>query len=124
VKYESYILLTLINFKLKSCACAGPYGQYLLGISDELAEAYIQVLYKKDKNSERNDWNSNELEIFKPGFTRFNLVFFLENERVDFIIHAVKFIAEHGWRFLPFYDFNIKTAAFTHSKSQVCFSHF
>ena len=91
----------------------------MLGISDELAEAYIQFLYKKDKNSPRSDWNSNELEIFKPGFTRFNLVFFLENERADFILHAIKFVAEHGWRFLPFYDFNIKTGAFSHSQAQV-----
>ena len=116
------LLTTKVNWisvvKLR-CACAGPYGQYLLGISDELAEAYIQFLYKQEKNSSRHDWNSNNYEIFKPGFTRFNLVFFLENERADFILNAIKFVAEHGWKFLPFYEFDIKSGSFKHSKSQV-----
>jgi hypothetical protein len=38
--------------------------------------------------------------LMKPGFTRFNLSYFASDEEVDYILNAVKFIAEYGWMFL------------------------
>jgi hypothetical protein len=37
----------------------------------------------------------------KPGFTRFNLSYFASNEEVDYILNALEFIANDGWKFLP-----------------------
>ena len=106
--------------ELNSLKCAGPYGQYLLGISDELAAQYIQFLYMRDENSKRiGDWTTKNYEIFKPGFTRINLIFFLEQDQIELILNAIKFISEHGWKLLPFYEFNIVTGEFKHTNSKV-----
>ena len=37
----------------------------------------------------------------RPGFARLNLPYFMNKETIDFILNAVEFIAEHGWKFLP-----------------------
>jgi len=36
----------------------------------------------------------------KPGFTRFNLSYFVTAEENEYILNAVEFIANHGWKFL------------------------
>ena len=92
------------------CACAGPYAQDLLGINHDLADKYASFLYETSNLC----WKSNNVEIFKPGFTRFNLPFFFDELNVDFVLNAVKFVAKHGWKFLPYYDFDIKTGEFNH----------
>ena len=38
---------------------------------------------------------------FRPGFTRLNLPYFYSNETIEFILQAVLFVAEHGWKLLP-----------------------
>ncbi len=37
----------------------------------------------------------------KPGFTRLNLSYFIGDDEVNFILNAIDFIAQYGWRFLP-----------------------
>lgn len=39
--------------------------------------------------------------LMKPGFTRFNLAYFISDDEVEYIIKAVKFVSTDGWRFLP-----------------------
>ena len=39
--------------------------------------------------------------VFRPGFSRLNLAYFLDDETVDFILHAVDMVATHGWKLLP-----------------------
>ena len=39
--------------------------------------------------------------LMKPGFTRFNLAYFIDDAEVDFILEAVKFVSTDGWRLLP-----------------------
>jgi selenocysteine lyase/cysteine desulfurase len=39
--------------------------------------------------------------LMKPGFTRFNLSYFASDEEVDYILNALEFIANDGWKFLP-----------------------
>lgn len=101
------------------CACAGPYAQYLLGINNETAEAYMQMLYKKDEKSVNNEWVSNSLEIFKPGFTRLNLPFFYDDAKIDYILNAIKFVCENGWKFLSLYTFDITSGEFKHRTFKV-----
>ena len=121
--FVTALLNDLFGIQSRSgCACAGPYGQYLLGISDELYDDLIQILYTHDdfKTEGRINCTSNDLEIFKPGFTRFSLAFFFDDAKVDFILNAIKFVAKYGWKFLPSYDFDIATGEWKHKNLQVC----
>ena len=41
------------------------------------------------------------LLIFRPGFVRFNLAYFMDGDTVDFVLQAVRMVAMHGWKLLP-----------------------
>lgn len=113
--FVTKLLNDLFGIQSRSgCACAGPYAEYLLGISEELAEKYLTSLSHQNEASARKDWESSKIEILKPGFTRFNLPFFFDESRVDYILEAIKFVCEHGWKFLPQYNFSVETGKFTH----------
>ena len=45
----------------------------------------------------------------KPGWVRLNLHYSMTTAEVDYLAEAVKFVAEHGHKFLSRYEFNIKT---------------
>ena len=53
--------------------------------------------------------------IFKPGFTRLNLAYFLEDRTADFVIEAVAMVAEHAWRLLPQYRYTASTGEWRHA---------
>ena len=53
-------------------------------------------------------------EILKPGFSRLNLPYFASDDEIRFILDAVSSIAQHGWKMLPQYRFNIQTAEWHH----------
>mmetsp|Transcript_23623 Transcript_23623/g.31664 ORF Transcript_23623/g.31664 Transcript_23623/m.31664 type:complete len:174 (+) Transcript_23623:1439-1960(+) len=76
------------------CSCAGMYGLKLLGIDDDLGNVYLGALYEG-------------LELVKMGYTRLNFSYFF-NDDVDYICHALEFIAKFGWFFLPNYEFEMK----------------
>lgn len=38
---------------------------------------------------------------FRPGFTRINLPYFLDEDTLNFALGAVKLLSEHGWKLLP-----------------------
>jgi selenocysteine lyase/cysteine desulfurase len=78
------------------CSCAGPYGHTLLGIDDEtslLIRAAVQ----------------QGLEGIKPGWVRLNLHYSFTEEDLDFLLRAVRFVAQHGAAFLRTYGFNFNT---------------
>jgi selenocysteine lyase/cysteine desulfurase len=106
------------------CACAGPYAHYLLGMDQELAKAYEQVLVQDeriDRTHLRIRHDTSKAEIVRPGFVRLSLAYYISEQRVDFILEAVKFVCEHGWKFLPQYIFNLETGEFRHRNLQVLF---
>jgi len=37
----------------------------------------------------------------KPGFTRLNLSYFVNDQEIDYILNAIEFLAYHAWKFLP-----------------------
>lgn len=39
--------------------------------------------------------------VCRPGFTRINFPYFLDEDALDFTLEAVKLVAEHGWKLLP-----------------------
>ena len=114
--FVTKLLNDLFGIQSRSgCACAGPYGHYLLGIDEELGEKYHNKLVIKDKSSK--DYISAKNEILKPGFTRFNIPFFLTDFQFNFILNAIAFISEHGWKFLPLYEFQKDTGKFWHNET-------
>ncbi|NOY25097.1 MAG: aminotransferase class V-fold PLP-dependent enzyme [Oligoflexia bacterium] len=74
------------------CSCAGPYGHRLLGIDLATSHAFEQEILAG-------------CEGIKPGWVRLNFNYFISEATFQFIVEAVVFIAEHGWKLLPLYDF-------------------
>jgi len=82
------------------CACAGPYGLELLGITEVAAEFEEEL--------------SNKVELVRPGFTRLNLHYTLSTGELEFVLSALEFVCEHGWKFLPLYSYFIDTGEWRH----------
>ncbi|XP_013390956.1 uncharacterized protein LOC106159276 [Lingula anatina] len=104
------------------CACAGPYAQDLLGISEDLATKIEDILVEDrrlDRVHLRRYREYSEREILRPGFSRINLPYFMNDECVEFVLDAVKMVAEHGWKLLPQYTFNPETGEWRHKQHQV-----
>ncbi|EKX42601.1 hypothetical protein GUITHDRAFT_73788, partial [Guillardia theta CCMP2712] len=78
------------------CSCAGPYAQKLFNISPTSALCLEQTVLQGE-------------EGIKPGFIRINFNFFISPHVARFLIDAVLFVAEHGWKLLPFYKLDVNT---------------
>ncbi|KAG8055558.1 hypothetical protein GUJ93_ZPchr0001g33028 [Zizania palustris] len=78
------------------CACAGPYGHRLLGISPARAKAI--------KSAVEMGYHG-----VRPGWTRVSLAYYTSTEEAEFVLDAVDFVASFGHRFLPLYDFDWET---------------
>jgi selenocysteine lyase/cysteine desulfurase len=85
------------------CSCAGPYGHRLLGID-------------LDKSHEFEREIARGCEGIKPGWVRVNFNYFISDQVRDFILDAVHFVADQGWRFLPYYRFDTQTALWRHRR--------
>lgn len=104
------------------CACAGPYAQDLLGIDEDLALRYEELLAENrmlDRTLLRRYTEHSEREVLRPGFVRLNLSFYLPDADVDFVLEAVRQVARDGWTLLPQYVFNPETGEWKHSRHQV-----
>jgi len=78
------------------CACAGPYGHRLLGITPGRAKSIKSTV---------------ELGYLgmRPGWTRVSLAYYTSMQEAEFVLDAVDFVASFGHRFLPLYSFDWKT---------------
>ncbi len=83
------------------CSCAGPYGHRLLGIDLATSRHFEEAI-------------SCGIEGVKPGWTRVNFNYFISEFVFDFILHAVLWVADHGWKLLPYYEFEPLTALWLH----------
>jgi hypothetical protein len=88
------------------CSCAGPYGHRLLGIGLERSHQFEREITKGH-------------EGIKPGWVRVNFNYFISEPVFDYIVEAVQFVAEHGWKFLPDYRFNPETGLWRHKRGLV-----
>lgn len=79
------------------CSCAGPYGHRLLGIGLERSHAFEELI-------------ARGCEGIKPGWTRINFNYFIENEVFDYLVEAVSWVAKHGWYLLPLYEVDLVTS--------------
>lgn len=62
------------------CACAGPYAHRLLDIDCHQSEMIRADILAGD-------------ETLKPGWTRLNLSVLMDNDKADYVIHAVDELA-------------------------------
>ena len=83
------------------CSCAGPYGHRLLGITGETAERY--------RGAVRGGAHG-----VKPGWCRVGFHVTMDDAEADYLVAAVAFVATHGERFLPLYDFAVEAGTWTH----------
>jgi selenocysteine lyase/cysteine desulfurase len=108
-------VVTLLNdlFGIQArggCACAGPYAQELLGMTPDQIATYEALLLEDERLDRvhlRRRGEHGDREVLRPGFVRFNLPWFMADAEVDFVLDAVAFVAEHGWKLLPLYKLNM-----------------
>jgi selenocysteine lyase/cysteine desulfurase len=84
------------------CSCAGPYGHRLLGIGPDRSSRFRKAI-------------ESGCEGIKPGWVRVNFNYFCEDEVFEFLVEAVRFVADHGWKLLQLYDFEVETGLWRHS---------
>jgi hypothetical protein len=99
-------VVTLLNdlFGIQTrggCSCAGPYGHRLLGIDLVHSQAYEREILRG-------------CEGIKPGWTRINFNYFISTRVFEFLLDAIEFVADHGWRFLPLYRFAPESGLWHH----------
>ncbi|MEH6443641.1 MAG: aminotransferase class V-fold PLP-dependent enzyme [Oceanospirillaceae bacterium] len=75
------------------CSCAGPYGHELLDLSIADSEAIEGQLHEG-------------YMVLRPGWTRLNFNYFIDEQTFEYILGALTLVAEHGWRLLASYQFN------------------
>ncbi|CAM0882874.1 unnamed protein product [Alopecurus aequalis] len=86
------------------CACAGPYGHRLLGITPARSKAIksaVQMGYQG----------------VKPGWTRVSLAYYTSTREAEFVLEAMDFVASFGHRFLPLYTFDWKSGDWCYNHS-------
>src|SRR5690606_24020667 len=83
------------------CSCAGPYGHRLLGIDLETSMEFEREIQRG-------------CEGVKPGWVRVNFNYFISEATFEFVLDAVAFVAEHGWKLLPHYRFSAEAGTWHH----------
>ncbi len=109
--YHPRFITTLLDdlFGIQSragCSCAGPYGHKLLGIDDEKAEEFRAVIAEGHCG-------------IKPGWCRVGFHYLFDEAEVAYLLEAVEFIAENGFKYLPLYRFDSTTGLWTHKQPQL-----
>ena len=101
-KFVTVLLNDLFGIQSRAgCSCAGPYGHRLLGIDQPTSELY-------------RDWVRKGFQGIKPGWCRVGFHYSMDDAEAQFVIDAVEFVAHHGHRFLPLYDFDAATGMWSH----------
>jgi selenocysteine lyase/cysteine desulfurase len=101
-KFVTVLLNDLFGIQSRAgCSCAGPYGHRLLGIDQPTSELY-------------RDWVRKGFQGIKPGWCRVGFHYSMDDIEAGFVIDAVEFVADQGYRFLPLYDFDPATGAWSH----------
>ena len=101
--FVSAVLNDLFGIQSRGgCSCAGPYGLHLLDIDRPERARLMRALVEEGQEQER------------PGWTRLNLNFFLSEEETDYILQAVRLVAEHGHKLLPFYKHETSSGMWNH----------
>ena len=101
-KFVTVLLNDLFGIQSRAgCSCAGPYGHRLLGIDQPTSELY-------------RDWVRKGFQGIKPGWCRVGFHYAMDDIEAEFVMDAVEFVADRGYRFLPLYAFDPETGAWSH----------
>jgi selenocysteine lyase/cysteine desulfurase len=87
------------------CSCAGPYGHRLLDIDEEKSSKIKNIILKG-------------FQGIKPGWTRVNFHYTIDESEFSFILDAIEFIAKYGKFFIQEYTFNVKTGDWIHNNAE------
>lgn len=87
------------------CSCAGPYGHRLLGIDLTTSKSFECAIVAGN-------------EGIKPGWVRVNFNYFITDTTFRFLLDAVHFVAQHGWKLLPDYRFDLATGQWHHRRGR------
>lgn len=105
-KFVTALINDLFGIQSRAgCSCAGPYGHRLLNIDNELSERYRKAV-------------QGGYCGIKPGWCRVGLHWVMDDAEADFVIGAVRFIGEHGHRFLSLYDFDLCSGAWSYRNAE------
>lgn len=111
-KYVTTLLNDLFGIQTRAgCSCAGPYGHRLLGIDAARSEQYRACILEGAGG-------------IKPGWCRVSLHYVMDDLEVGYILDAIDLVAAQGERFLPLYDFDLCTGAWTHREDPVQLEEF
>jgi hypothetical protein len=85
------------------CQCAGPYAQFLLGMTDNTNDAVEKWLLRtKD-------------ELMRPGATRLSLPLLGTTQEIeDYVLDAIRWVAKNGWKLLHMYRCNHRSGEWRH----------
>ena len=108
--HHNYVVALLNDlFGIQSrggCSCAGPYGHRLLGIDIDRSHEFEREI-------------ARGCEGIKPGWVRVNFNYFISETVFQYILDAVHLVANHGWRLLHLYHFEVKTGLWRHANGVV-----
>lgn len=103
--HHNYVVAVLNDlFGIQSrggCSCAGPYGHRLLGIDLERSHEFEREI-------------TGGCEGIKPGWVRVNFNYFISDTVADYVIEAVRLVAQDGWRIMGDYVFEPMTGLWRH----------
>jgi selenocysteine lyase/cysteine desulfurase len=106
-KFVTTLLNDLFGIQTRAgCSCAGPYGHRLLNISEDMSLRY-------------REWIARGYSGIKPGWCRISLHYVMDDLEIDYILDAVDFVAEHGFRFLALYRFDLHDGSWQHRMEPV-----
>jgi selenocysteine lyase/cysteine desulfurase len=99
------------------CQCAGPYSQYLLGLTKTITAKVDDAEYSTEVPNGANRKIEQALlrsdrpcELLRPGYTRLSLPFKgLREEEVDYVVKALIWVAKNAWVLLPQYTCDHRT---------------
>ncbi|CAO2830799.1 unnamed protein product [Amaranthus hypochondriacus] len=100
-RFVAKLLNDLFGIQVRGgCACAGPYGHYLLNVDKAYSLALRSLIQQG-------------YEGVKPAWTRISFPFYMSNEEFNFVLDAVEFVATYGHKFLTLYNINWKNGDWT-----------
>jgi selenocysteine lyase/cysteine desulfurase len=88
------------------CSCAGPYGHRLLGIDPAVSRAIELAV------------TGSACEGIKPGWVRVNFNYFIDEQTFEYMLEAVRLVAEEGAALLPSYRFEPATGLWRHRDAE------
>ncbi|MCH8843184.1 MAG: aminotransferase class V-fold PLP-dependent enzyme [SAR324 cluster bacterium] len=105
--HEFVVVLLNDLFGIQSrsgCSCAGPYGHRLLGIDVATSGQFEEAIV-------------HGCDGVKPGWVRLGFNYFFSEAVSDYLVRAVHWVADNGWRLVPDYRFDPVTGHWRHRRS-------